>query len=156
MANSIGMYPKDFIKLVCINEIGDVVKHHPFLSFALLSIGIEFIGKCRMVGNTWDIKPEKAFNSGKEILVEIDSRYEQLDLRTELRNGLTHTYLPKSKLALGEVRNGDDHFGTSKTGRTILVAEILYRDFVKACHIILETQFPASDKMNRDFLNTDA
>lgn len=44
------LYPKEFIANVLINEIGDILQHHHFLSFILICSGIEFLGKC------WDDK----------------------------------------------------------------------------------------------------
>ena len=40
------MTQKEFIQNVLIGEIGDVVSHHQYLSFALISAGIELLGTC--------------------------------------------------------------------------------------------------------------
>ena len=41
------LMPKEFIKKVLINNIGDIVhKEYYWLAFALMAIGIEFLGKC--------------------------------------------------------------------------------------------------------------
>ena len=40
------MFPKDFIKKVLIKEVGELVESKPYIAFALMAIGIEFLGKC--------------------------------------------------------------------------------------------------------------
>jgi len=146
------MYPKEFIQYVLIDEIGDIVKSHPYLSFTLIAIGIEFLGKCLSDGKDWHkIKPDRAFQKGLDLLAEAEPTYNRLSLRDELRNGFAHGFLPKSTLALSEVKHGDLHFSESG-GKTILVAEIFYRDFVRACKKVLEKEFSDQDKMNMAIL----
>jgi hypothetical protein len=146
------MYPKEFIQHVLINEIGDIAKTHPYLSFTLIAIGIEFLGKCLSDGQDWHkINSNRAFERDLALLAKEEPIYSQLNLRNELRNGFAHGLLPKSKLALSEVKNGDQHF-SEKDGKTVLVAEIFYRDFVVACKRILDQGFKAQDKMNIQLL----
>ncbi len=38
--------PKQFIETVLIKEIGELTNTNPYLSFVLIGIGIEFLGKC--------------------------------------------------------------------------------------------------------------
>jgi hypothetical protein len=40
------MKPKEFIEVVLINELGEIVSHKPYISFALMAVGLEFLGKC--------------------------------------------------------------------------------------------------------------
>lgn len=146
------MYPKEFIQHVLINEIEDIVKNHPYLSFTLIAIGIEFLGKCLLEHKDWHkIKSDRAFQKGLDLMAEEEPTYNTLNLRDELRNGFAHGLLPKSKLALSEVKHGGLHF-SERGGKTVLVAEIFYRDFVRACKKILEKDFPKDDKMNRPLL----
>ena len=145
------MKPKVFIEDVIIPEFRDIVFRHPYLSFAMISIGIEFLGKCMLVEKkTWYIKPEIAFKKGKELLSSIDSNYLTVNL-WDLRNGFAHTLLPQ-KVLLSEVRHGIKHFDKDSSGKVVLVAEIFYRDFVIACQKVLETEFGLEDKMNKDIL----
>jgi len=148
------IYPKKFIQKYLIEEIRDVVFRHPFLAFSLIAIGIEFLGKCMLIEcDHWDIKREESFRpygNGMDLLINIDSRYSELNLKDQLRNGLIHTYLPKSKIVLSEVKDGSKHLEQAGE-RTVLVIEILYRDFVKACHAVIEKEFDYSDKMNTPF-----
>lgn len=144
--------PKEFIKNVLINEMKDIVFRHAYLSFALIAIGIEFLGKCMLTQyKNWYI-PKIAFKKGLDLMVEVDQRYANLELKDQLRNGLVHTLLPKSKISLSEVKAGDIHFGEDSKGKTILVVEILYRDFVIACNKVLKHKFNKTDKMNKGFL----
>jgi len=149
------MTPKEFIKVVLIDEMNDIVEQHPYIAFALIAIGIEFLGKCHLTEHQdWNnIKPDKAFNKGLDLLIEEEPTYGNLDLKNELRNGFAHTLLPKSKIALSEIKNGAIHFSQDSNGTTILVVEILFRDFVRACFRTLMTDFPVNDKMNEQFLS---
>jgi len=145
------IFPKDFIQETLINRIRDIVFRHPYLSFTLIAIGIEFLGKCMLSEcKNWNIKPNKAFKKGIELLKQADIRYSTIDLKDQLRNGFVHTLSPKSKIKLAEARSGSTHFEQVE-GRTVLVIEILYRDFVKACHTVLKTNFSKDDKMNKSF-----
>jgi len=148
------MYAKEFIKHVLIDEIKDISERHPYLSFGLICLGIELIGKCDLIKyKDWHkIDHGKAFKSGMKLMEKVDSRYATVDLKNELRNGFAHTLLPKSKIALGELKNGVVHFSKGQNGQTILASEVLYQDFAKACQMIIGKDFPPDDKMNKPFL----
>lgn len=148
------MLPKEFIQGILIDELQDIVDRHKYISFTLIAIGIEFLGKCLMTTHQdWhNIPSDKAFNKGLSLLTEEETTYGTLELRNELRNGFAHTLLPKSKIALSEVRNGALHFSHNSEGKTILVAEIFFCDFAKACQQVIMTDFPANDKMNKAFI----
>ncbi len=150
------MTPKQFIQHVLINEIGDIVTTHTYLSFSLIAIGIEFLGKCLLTDNkdwhTNKTESDKAFQKGLNLIVEEDYRYKNLNLKDQLRNGFAHSMAPKTKIMLSEVKHGTPHLHQLPDGRTILVAEIFYRDFVRACHKVLNRDFPENDKMNRPLL----
>lgn len=149
------MYPKEFIKLALIDAFKEISERHPYISFGLICLGIELIGKCNLTNcpNWHDIKPDKAFKSGVELMTSIDSRYADIELKDELRNGFAHTLLPKSKILLGESKNGVVHFSKSDKGQVILVSETFYQDFAKACQKVIDKEFPPEDKMNKPFLH---
>ena len=149
------MMPKEFIQKVLIDEIGQITKANPYLSFTLIAIGIEFLGKCLLTNckNWHDINPSKAFNKGVELLIQEDSRYEKLNLKSSLRDGFAHTLLPKFGISLSEEKHGEEHFSINSRGKTILVVEVFYHDFVRCCKTVLERKFAADDKMNMQFLN---
>lgn len=145
------MKPKEFIQNVIIGEYQDIVFRHQYLSFALISIAIEFIGKCMLTSHkTWVITPDKALKKGIELMTEVDSRYSSIDLKN-LRHGFAHTLIPKN-IALSELKHGAIHFDKNSRGKVILVAEIFYRDLVIACQKIIQTEFDENDKMNKDIL----
>jgi len=148
------MDAKEFIKHVLIDEIKDISERHPYISFGLICLGIELIGKCDLTKyQDWHkINPDKAFKSGMKLMESVDSRYANVDLKDELRNGFAHTLLPKSKIAMGELKNGVVHFSRGKNGQIILASEVLYQDFAKACQMIIDKEFPSDDKMNKPFL----
>ena len=154
---SLYMKPKEFIQKTLIDGMKDIVFRHPYLSFALISLGIEFIGKCMLTDyQEWDFPKDKAyeaFDTGNKMLSEVDPRYKDVGLKEQLRNGLIHTLSPKSKISLSEVKAGDKHFGIDTKGKTILVAEILYRDFVIMCERVISQKFSSDDKMNKEFLD---
>ncbi|MEZ5033129.1 MAG: hypothetical protein R2787_17210 [Saprospiraceae bacterium] len=148
------MLPKEFIQVVLIEETGDVVKRHAYLSFALMAIGIEFLGKCMLIEQPdWHkIKPDLAYQKGAELMTLVESRYKAINLKDELRNGFAHTFIPKGKIALSEIKHGVRSFETNSIGQTILVAEEFYRDFVTACNLVLTQSFDGDNKMNKVFL----
>lgn len=149
------MKPKDFIEKVLIEEIGEVVSRHHYLSFALIAIGLEFLGKCMLTEYaTWDIKPKKAYDKGVSLLESIDSRYSSVDLRKELRNGFAHTLVPKSGIILGQKKDSEEHLSVFQ-GKTVLIVEDFYADFVEASHLVLDTTFSNNDKMSAQLLNVD-
>ncbi len=82
----------------------------------------------------------------------MDKRYKSIDLRGELRNGFAHTFIPKGKIVLSEVKNGDKNFTKNSLDQYILVAEEFYRDFVIACKIVQEKSYPEDNKMNKPLL----
>jgi hypothetical protein len=145
--------PKEFIQEVLIDEFKDIVERHPYIAFSLIAIGIEFLGKCILTQfQDWhNINAERAFNRGLSLMVLEDKRYGKLNLRIELRNGFAHTLAPKSKIALSEVKHGAIHFSEAG-GRTILVIETFYQDFVSACKSVIAEGFRETDKMNRPFI----
>ena len=155
---SIIIKPKEFIKIVLIDEMKDVVMRHPYLAFALICMGIEFLGKCMLTEcDHWDIKKEESskfrpFNKGMELMTTIDDRYAHINIKDQLRNGFVHTLIPKTNISLSEVRHGAKHFEQNNHKKK-LVIEIFYRDFVRACNAVLNYPFDANDKMNKSFLS---
>ena len=152
------IYPKEFIERTLIGEMKDIVFHHPYLSFSLISSGIEFLGKCMLTDyQQWELPKNdrhKAFEKGVQIIAEIDIRYAEMkDFKNQLRNSLIHSYLPGAEISLSEVKAGDKHFGIDDKGKTILVAEIFYRDFVLACKKVLSQEFSPDNKMEKYFLH---
>ena len=157
---SIILKPKDFIKITLIEEMKDVVMRHPYLAFALISTGIEFLGKCMLTElDHWGLTPEerkskkfKPFDKGMELMTIIDDRYAHINIKDQLLNGFAHNFSPKTNIALSEVKHGAKHF-EQIDNKKILVIEIFYRDFVRACNAVLNYTFNENDKMNIGLLS---
>jgi len=143
--------PKGFIQKVLIVEIGDVVGRHPYLSFSLMAIGIEFLGKCMMVHKAdwhWP-HPKQAFDEGAKLLHEINIEYKNIKLKDGLRNGFAHSFSPRAKVGPGERNRG---ISQQVGPQYVLVAEDFYEDFAKGCKMVIGTPFNENDKMNRPLL----
>jgi len=137
------MTQKEFINHVLINEIGDVVEHHKWLSFILICSGIEFLGGCLD-------QEEKALNAKKRsakrfnnaILKLFPSKYHPFinngkeGLYAQLRCGMNHVALPGLQIALSE-RNSTLENLSEWNNRTVIIAEDFYSDFKNACHTIM-------------------
>ena len=58
---------ENFIQDYLIKQIGEVKACHPYFAFALIAIGIEFLGKCQNSYTDWNYykhsQPEKDFIS---------------------------------------------------------------------------------------------
>lgn len=147
------MTTKDFIQNVLINEIGQIVTNHPFLSFTLICVGIELLGMCMNGKPKWGSsgKYGKDFKAGIDLMPDKYQNIKQ-KLYDDLRNGMAHYLSPKSFI-LGEYKNVnisyDDHL---KTHQNIIIVDHLYEDFVIACEKVLEKEFSENDKVNKDFL----
>ncbi len=145
--------PKQFIKEVLIDEIGEIIKKHPYLSFTLISSGIEFLGICVDKSAKWTDqgKSEKHFHDCIDKL--FPRRYQAIKdrLYKELRCGLVHSQL-SGDFKLTEIKN--DPTGTLKyedhliSDQDILVLDYLYFDFVQACMKIISMTYEKTDKMN--------
>lgn len=164
--NSPSQSQKEYIRQVLIGEIGDVVNHHKWLSFGLITAGIEFLGKCLDVA---DLDMHKEGFSGRDFRKAVDqlfpAEYKQYndlentktftyDLYTELRCGLNHSTLPKAKIALSErVHHKQLYISVDKSlsaeiyakkhltvngGVLILIAEDFFEDFKNACESVIK------------------
>lgn len=74
-------------------------------------------------------------------------------MKSRLRDGFAHTLLPKIGISMSEEKHGEEHFSINSRGKTVLVVEAFYKDFVKCCEIVLAKDFTVADKMNKSFLN---
>lgn len=137
------MTQKEFINHVLINEIGDVVDHHKWLSFILICSGIEFLGGCidHEINNLHaSNRSRKRFESAIRKL--FPSQYEpfldkSFDLYSQLRCGMSHVTIPGIKIAISETSSG--HKNLSEWGdRIIFIAEDLFIDFKRACLKVID------------------
>lgn len=121
------MTGKEFIQECLIKDIGEIVRNKQYYhAFALISIGIEFLGKCL---HTHDIHKD-GFSSQdfKKALKYYESlkKYQAVPkLYINLRCGLLHAFLPKEGVKLTNIHND---FPANTIG-----CKELYDDFVIAC-----------------------
>lgn len=130
---------------------------HPYFSFVLMGIGIEFLGKCMDTSEqNWDALGAKGhfYKVALENLVALN-KYQSIDkLSDVLRNGLAHRLAPKSRIRLTD-GHPECHLrpDTNNPESTILNCESLYEDFKLACKQVCESSFPEGDKMKRAYLD---
>lgn len=147
------MTAKQFIENILIQEIWDIqrVRNHHYLSFGLISQGIEFLGAC--------LDQEDFHKQGlgstrfREAISQLfpqdyhpfNKKNTSFDLYTNLRCGLLHIFLPKPNLELiqqAELPAFDcSHLEFSflrGNKRLLLVSEVFLDDFVNACGIVVQ------------------
>jgi|SRR6185437_1084492 len=138
------MTQKEFINHVLINEIGDVVDHHKWLSFILVCSGIEFLGGCldqEEKNLNAENRSAKRFNDA--ILALFPAKYSPFikkgkdGLYAQLRCGMNHVALPGLQIALSE-RNSNLENLSVWNDRLIIIAEDFYADFRNACFTIIK------------------
>lgn len=153
------MLPKEFIKITFLEHYKDISYKYHYISFILIGIGIEFLGKCLDEDKNWQqsgfskIHFNKAIN---ELMPKYIPYNSQFNLHDSLRNGMAHALLPKYKIGLTnrlEAKEYNNKHLDIKNGMLILVAEDLYYDFRKACNIIMQCDFDKDSKMNTDALS---
>ncbi len=146
--------PKQFIQQTLIKEYEDIIiaHGHAYLGFALIAIGIEFLGKCVDTSLTaWHPESSKHFDYALNNIPQLKS-YSNKDLRDKLRNGMAHSLVPKVGLDLSERVHQTTHLGLDSQGYLVLNVEDFFEDFKKACRFVIETRFPDNDKMNKGFI----
>ena len=138
------MNVEDFIKNVLIKEIGDIKSNHPFLAFNLICSGIEFLGKCLKFDyiNEFDDGNSYFKKAIKELFPEKYQRLENV-LWDDLRNGMIHILLPKSKIGLSEKSHDKTNLVSrqnhpyEQNSQHILFIEYFYDDFTEACNKVM-------------------
>ena len=82
---------RKFIEDYLITQIGEIKPKYPYFAFLLMSVGIEFLGKCQN-DYDWDdfsrIKPNENFDNGLKIYPL--KKYVTTGLYDKLRNGFAH------------------------------------------------------------------
>lgn len=153
---------KDFIKITLIKEIKEIQQtgNHHYLSFGLISQGIEFLGCCLDPNSYFiDNQSESRFrNAIKNLFPKkyhpFNIKNGKYDLYRDLRCGILHVCLPKPNIELirrKEIPNFGKHLEIKKIRNKemlILVSEDLYFDFQIACKKIL------SKIINNEIVNT--
>ncbi len=146
--------PKSFISDVLIVEIGNISNTHHYLCFVLISVAIEFLGKCidDSVNNWNEGGSEKLFNLAIEKLMP---KYRPYNLYKLLRCGLAHHLAPQSGLNLSQKKDGDIHLSVLSDGSLTLNIEDFYEDFKIACQNVInniDKNLYKNNKMYSPFL----
>lgn len=153
------MMPKEFIQVVLIDELRLVVEQRPYISFAPVTIGFEFIGKALDITeptwrknspkDDWE-RPFKQLSCLSQYLPHLQS----YKLHDCIRNGYMHTFIPKGKINVSSRLDIHSHLEISQTGKLNIKCEQYYEDLVLACKEIINMDFPdPSNKMNKDLLS---
>jgi hypothetical protein len=140
----------EFIQMVLIDQIGEIVRINDYLAFALIFNSIELLGSC------FDDKDFGYWKTGyykkrfTAALKYFPSEYHKLDLCDFGRNGFAHTFKPdlKSKISLSKRsghnyldENGNEWPNLSKiqnSKKRILFIEDFYEDFKNVCLEIIK------------------
>lgn len=153
------LYPSDFIKTTFLGEYKNIIYTHKYyyIGFALVCIGIEFVGKCLdATEQNWQ-KTGLSKAHFKDAIEQTMPQYKPHStlLYEQLRSGFAHGLLPGPKVGLTH-RDESIKYGTkhlSKHGGTVtVVIESFYDDFEVACRNVLQREFPQNDKMSKPLL----
>jgi hypothetical protein len=153
------MKPKEFIEVVFINDLEEIASKSPYISFAIMATGIEFLGKCLdLEAEHWNERGKSKINfeyaiKNLEAFEKYRSYMSVYKLWDSLRNGFSHSFVPKKPLTLSS-RNELGHLVLhSAPYRLNLRCEDFYVDFKNACLEVIEKEFEKGDKMNRELLD---
>ena len=158
------LMPKDFIKIVLIDELGDMINSKPYLSFTLMAIGVEFLGKCMDVQQSdWNLGGSetnfrRAINGLNSLKIYRDPILLKYKLWDSFRNGFAHSFVPKKTLSLSS-KNEMVHMNEyldNGIEKINLRCEDFYDHFKSACEEVIKTPFidrrGVINKMNRPLL----
>lgn len=148
--------PKEFIKSFLIDEIGNTINDHPYMSFIIMGIGIEFLGKCiDSKLKDWN-KTGRSRADFESAIIKITPLKKYIpylsshDMYSSFRCGLAHAVSPKVEITLSSKREMGH---LVKNGKQInFKVEDFYQDFKLACEEVIAMHFTQDDKMNSDFL----
>jgi|ERR1700757_271936 len=156
------MYPKDFIQNVLIGEIAVLSETNPYITFALMAIGIEFLGKC-LDTNEHDWNKGKSKVNFEKAINTLDSleKYRkylpsnQYGLWDSLRNGFAHSFVPKKQLGLSSKGEAEHvlEYTQNNIRKLNLKCEDLYIDFKGACIEVIGMNFASDNKMMKPLLS---
>jgi hypothetical protein len=149
------LHPKQFIKQVFIEEVKPLVNQSPYIAFAIMAIGIEFLGKCLdSKAVEWNVRHKGesnfklAINSLNSLNIYIPKA---VFLYDALRCGFAHSFVPKAGLTLSSKNEMSHMFHHNDSIN--LRCEDFYNDFRKACQEVINMEFiDPNDKMNKGLL----
>ncbi|MFM9948861.1 MAG: hypothetical protein ACKV1O_13060 [Saprospiraceae bacterium] len=148
---------KEFIQIVYIDQLGQIVPSFPYHSFLIIGVGIELLGKCTDESlKSWDT-PGKSKHYFEKAIKDINnlasyrSYLTSHSLYTAFRCGLAHSSKPDFEVTLSS-KNELGHL-IERNGRINLKIEDFYSDFSNACLEVMTNPYPPTDKMNQPFLS---
>lgn len=154
------MTPKEFISVVFLNELKELSYAKPYISFAVMATGIEFLGKCLDTEALhWNEKNKSKINFEYAMNnLEAFSPYRRfLDshkMWDSLRNGFSHSFVPKYPITLSSKNELGNLALQLNDTRLNLKCEDFYSAFAQACLEVVNMNFPnTNDKMNKQLLS---
>ena len=136
------MTVKEFINQVFLSEYRKLVDQgFHYISFALVALGIEFLGACL---DPYDFAEkglsEKRFIQAIRELFPQQYQEHRKALYEDLRCGFAHQFRPRLRFVLTHreesKRENTQHVGPFRNA-TVLVAEQFYLDFEEACKEVI-------------------
>lgn len=125
-------------------KIGKLINEYPFLSFSLICMGIEFLGKCMDDEHTFECKDKgiskTQFNN---CLKKYMVRYvefigkKNFDLYSNLRCGFAHKFRHGKKFSLAPITSTDKHLSILSDGKMVIRIDEFYNDFSSACKSVI-------------------
>lgn len=156
------IYVDDFIRKVILHSAKILTEQIPYTSFGIISVGIEFLGKCldeKVEFNFYKSGlPKKHFDLAiNELMHKYKNINDKYNLQDKLRNGFLHSFCPKHPLWLRDKKTATELHLAEKDGLVHIIAEELFFDFEAACQEIINrinTRKFKHDKMYRPYLRT--
>lgn len=150
----------EFIIQILLEEYSLIVPKFPYISFALMGLGIEFLGAC-LDSHEFGERGQSSARVQKAIDELFPPAYGVGNIGSELRNGFAHQFRPGMALELSQrseaPSRGWKHLEKTRDGKICLVAEDFYQDFAVACRTVLariDSHQLNHDKLKRGFLRT--
>ncbi len=130
------LYPRDFIETTFLGEYKQIIYTHKYhyVGFALVCIGIEYVGKCLDIAEQDWQKNGLSGKHFKDAIEQTMPRYKPHSklLYTQLRSGFAHGLLPGPRVGLTH-RDESLKYGTKHLsehhGAVTAVIEDFYDDF---------------------------
>ena len=149
--------PKIFIQSVFIDELESMIINHPYISFMVMGIGVEFLGKCIDKDlRDWNVsgRSRRDFERAIKTIPSLNKYRTYLttyDLYGSFRCGLAHAASPKFLITL----SSKEELGhlVESNGRLNLKVEDFFADFKAACLHVINDTYPNGNKMEIPFLS---
>lgn len=122
-----------------IGEIEDIVNRHHYLSFGLITQGIELLGA--IIEDPQKEFSERNLSEGRfkkalKRLFPSEYHIHKDLLYTELRCGMSHVLRPRNNIVLAQRQYGHENL-SQMDDKLLLVAEDFFDDFKDACNQVI-------------------